>query len=163
MTATVLMADPDADLCDLYQIFLSDYGYEVETAADGLECVEKLRYLEPKLILLDTGLTWGGADGVLAWLRKERWLSPIPVIVTANSGNPSTVACDNDPPVIACLLKPFSADDLLECLHAAIFPRQREKQGHADDGTFVLDDQEDPHHVATSYPGPFPCTRAWRW
>lgn len=43
MNQTVLIADSDAELCELYRCFLTERGYEVETSSDGLDCMRKLR------------------------------------------------------------------------------------------------------------------------
>ena len=44
---------------------MADLGYEPETACDALDCLAKLRRSNPALLVLDVGLLWGGADGVL--------------------------------------------------------------------------------------------------
>jgi hypothetical protein len=47
MKPSVLIADSDAELCEFYRHFLGEQGYEVAIAADGLDCLEKLRRLRP--------------------------------------------------------------------------------------------------------------------
>src|SRR5438067_11067086 len=71
MKQTLLIADGDAELCDLYEMFLTECGYEVEAASDGLDCLRKLRQVIPAVLVLDLELRWGGGDGVLARLREE--------------------------------------------------------------------------------------------
>ena len=71
MKQALLIADRDAELCDVYRRFLTDRGYEVETSSDGLDCLRKLRQVTPAVLVLDLELLWGGGDGVLAWLREE--------------------------------------------------------------------------------------------
>ena len=120
MKPTVLVADGDAELCELYQMFLSDYGYEVETATDGLECLKKLREIRPSVLVLDLELHWGGADGVLAWLRQEHFLSELPVILTATAGYRSAEVDSIRAKVVARLFKPFAPDELLESLRVGV-------------------------------------------
>ena len=122
MKPLVLLADGDAELCDLYQMFLTDCGYEVDIALDGLECLDKLRQMNPDVLVLDLGLHWGGGDGILAWLRKERALSAIPVILTANALHTLDFAKDFGRPVTAILLRPFAPESLLESLRACLDP-----------------------------------------
>jgi CheY-like chemotaxis protein len=43
-------------LRDAYRRFLTGLGYDVETAADGLDCLEKLRRLAPAVCVLDREL-----------------------------------------------------------------------------------------------------------
>ena len=96
MKPRLLIADNDADLCHVFQRFLADRGFEVETASDGLSCVEKVHSMRPAALLLDRGLYWGGGDGVLAWLREESAMSGPAVVLTATAGSlpnvPGTLA-----------------------------------------------------------------------
>jgi DNA-binding response OmpR family regulator len=68
MNQTLLIAEGDAELCDVYRRFFARQGFDVETASDALDCVEKLRRVPPAVLVLDWELRWGGGDGVLAWL-----------------------------------------------------------------------------------------------
>jgi DNA-binding response OmpR family regulator len=114
MKPTLLIADSDAELCATYRRYLNWHGYDVETAADGLDCLEKLRWLRPAVCVLDRELRWGGADGVLAWLREERATPGVSVVLTATAGYPPDVAVDLEPPVVRFLPKPFALTALLE-------------------------------------------------
>ena len=115
MKPVLLIADSDAELCELYQQFLGERGYEVALAADGLDCLEKLRRLRPAALVLDLGLHWGGGDGVLAWLREER--AGVAVVLTATGGYHSEHVA---PPVVRFLPKPFSLTALLETVRLAV-------------------------------------------
>src|ERR1700749_859337 len=96
---TLLIADGDAELCDLYRQFLNKSGYEVIISSGGLDCLRKLRMVTPTAMVLDLGLPWGGGDGVLAWLRNEYPADEFPVIVTVRAGCPPAVATIVEPPV----------------------------------------------------------------
>src|SRR3954470_3018199 len=77
----VLIADPDQLLVASYREFLAGEGFEVATAADGLDCMAKLRSFAPDVLVLEPAQLWGGGDGVLARLREEADLSPAKVLV----------------------------------------------------------------------------------
>jgi DNA-binding response OmpR family regulator len=47
MSQTLLIADGDAELYDVYQRVFACQGFDVETASDGLDRVEKLRRVTP--------------------------------------------------------------------------------------------------------------------
>ena len=120
MRPTLLIAESDAELRGVYRRLLSECGYDVETAADGLDCLEKLRRLTPTVCVLDRELRWCGADGVLAWLREERATSGVSVVLTATACYPPDVAVDIEPPVVQFLPKPFGLAALLESVRGLL-------------------------------------------
>src|SRR6516225_9127502 len=86
MSQTLLLAEGDPDLRFVYRQFLTARGFAVETAANGLDCLEMLRRTKPAAIVLDRELHWGGGDGVLAWLREQQTPPRIPVVLTGTRG-----------------------------------------------------------------------------
>src|SRR5205823_2779004 len=62
----VLIADSDRGLARLCRRALEGSGSAVETAADGLECLSRLRAFRPNLLVLEPELPWGSGEGVLA-------------------------------------------------------------------------------------------------
>jgi DNA-binding NtrC family response regulator len=126
MKQTVLIADGDAELSDRQRQFLTERGYEVETASDGLECLENLRRVTPDVLVLDQELHWGGGDGVLAWLRELGVRPEVAVVLTATAGFSPHAAEDNEPPVVKFLPKPFGLAALLESVQAAVGEKGRE-------------------------------------
>jgi two-component system OmpR family response regulator len=120
MKPKLVIADSDTDLCHVFQRFLTDCGYEVEIASDGLSCMEKVRRLRPAALVLDRELSWGRGDGVLAWLREEWSIYDPAVVLTASARYVLDVAVDLKPPVVRFLPKPFLLRDLLETLQNAV-------------------------------------------
>ena len=125
MKQTLLIADGDSDLCDLYQELLEHHGFEVETTSDGLDCLGKLRQVRPAALVLDLKLLWGGSDGVLDWIREENFSYAIPVILTGTAGYPQVLAGFSEPPVVSYLPKPFALTALVESVRSAISTRGR--------------------------------------
>jgi DNA-binding response OmpR family regulator len=120
MKPTLLIADGDARLCAIYQKFITERGYEVETASNGLDCLAKLRRATPAAVVLDLELHWGGGSGVLAWLREERAASGVAVILTSTAGHPLDVTEAAEPPVTCFLRKPYTLVALLERVRSAV-------------------------------------------
>jgi DNA-binding response OmpR family regulator len=127
MKPMLLIAEGDAELCDVYQRFFTERGYEVETASDGLDCLAKLRRAMPAALVLDRELRWGGGDGVLAWLREQRETSALPVVLTTTDGDCIDVFPDIKPPVVKFLPKPFGLTALLESVRAAVAKKDGEE------------------------------------
>src|SRR5258708_31177266 len=55
--ARILVVDDVPDNVDILQMRLESQGYEVVTAGDGVEALEKIRELLPDLVLLMRGFT----------------------------------------------------------------------------------------------------------
>jgi DNA-binding response OmpR family regulator len=128
MRRTLLIADGDTQLCDLYAMLLADYGYDVDTVSDGLECLEKLRQSTPDAIILDLDLLWGGSDGVVDWIRDECPASNTSVILTASAEVAQEFADALEPPVVACLAKPFAMKTLLDTVRVALASNGRKRR-----------------------------------
>jgi two-component system, cell cycle response regulator DivK len=77
----VLIADDNRDIRDMYALYLSTVGYDVETAADGREAVVKALTMRPDLIVLD--LQMPGVDGwrALQEIRGDVKTANTPIIV----------------------------------------------------------------------------------
>jgi DNA-binding response OmpR family regulator len=73
----ILVAEDEADIRNLLRIGLTDAGYTVLTAADGLEALAVFQREEPHLLILDVMMP--KLDG-FNLLRKVRETSTVPVI-----------------------------------------------------------------------------------
>jgi DNA-binding response OmpR family regulator len=62
MNQTLLVADGDAELCEVHQRCFTATGYDVETASNALDCLEKHRRGTPGAIVLDRELCGGRAE-----------------------------------------------------------------------------------------------------
>jgi DNA-binding response OmpR family regulator len=119
MNPLLLLAESDADLAEIYRKFLSRHGYVVEIAADGLECLAKLRCLIPDVLILDADILWGGGDGVLACLREEGSCG-IPVVLTGTGSSACLRGRYDSFPEVQCLEKPFPLSVLLASVRFAL-------------------------------------------
>jgi len=122
---TLLIAEGDAELCDIYRRFLTDRGYKVETSSDGLDCLKKLHRVKPAVLVLDLELRWGGGDGVLARLREEGIAPVMPVVLTATAGYPIDMVEFDHPPVVDYLPKPLMLTAFLESVRSAVAKERR--------------------------------------
>ncbi len=81
MKSTILVVDDEPDAVELVQFNLKAAGFNVATADDGEEAVQKARSLLPALIVLDLMLP--GIDGleVCRMLRRDSNTASIPIIM----------------------------------------------------------------------------------
>jgi CheY-like chemotaxis protein len=115
MKPLVLIAEGDARLRECLGRLFGESAYEVATASNGLACVRKLRQ-QPRAVVLDQDLLWGGSDGVLAVLREDPALRHIPVILTIAAVPLVSFWGLLAPPVVQSLWKPYSFATLLHCV-----------------------------------------------
>jgi len=83
MGKKILLADDDPDVIEVVSILLEEEGYEIITAKDGAEALEKIENGDPDLVILDLLMPRVDGFAVINTLhepRYERW-SDMPVIV----------------------------------------------------------------------------------
>lgn len=67
----VLIADDEPDIVEIIQYNLAAEGYEIYTAKDGREALEKARQIHPDLIILDVMMPYKTGIEVCRILRSE--------------------------------------------------------------------------------------------
>jgi CheY-like chemotaxis protein/anti-sigma regulatory factor (Ser/Thr protein kinase) len=77
----LLIIEDDADSRELLQRTLEADGWLVQTAADGVEGLERLRLDQPQIVLLDLMMPRLDGFEVLAHMDRDELLRKIPVIV----------------------------------------------------------------------------------
>src|SRR5689334_18210844 len=91
--ALILVVDDVPDNVEILQMRLESQGYEVVTAGDGVEALEKTRELLPDLVLLDIMMPKMDGIAVVEQLKGDPSLPFIPVIlVTAKADDKDVVA-----------------------------------------------------------------------
>ncbi|MBN9120762.1 MAG: response regulator transcription factor [Planctomycetes bacterium] len=117
----VVLATGDDRLRSAARHYLADHGYTVATATDGLECVAVLHELTAgvALIVLDANLLWGGADGVLEYLRGRDTKRVPVVLLGAPPNGPVGHDTPATSPVVAVLERPVGLSSLLAVVQAA--------------------------------------------
>ncbi|MDX1416443.1 MAG: response regulator, partial [Candidatus Promineifilaceae bacterium] len=79
MTIKILTVDDEPDVRRLIEIKLKKEGFEVITAADGAEGVEKAKSENPDLILMDVMMPQ--MDGFTAVEKIKSEMSPAPLVM----------------------------------------------------------------------------------
>ena len=81
MKSKILVVDDEPDAVELIEFNLKANGYEVATAADGEEALQKARAILPNLIILDLMLPEVDGMEVCKILRRDQRTSGIPIIM----------------------------------------------------------------------------------
>lgn len=76
--------EDDQDLQFIYKLKLEREGFEVVTASDGQEGLEKIEEFQPDIILLDLMMPIMNGAEMLARLRSVPWGSSVRVVILTN-------------------------------------------------------------------------------
>lgn len=121
MNTDLLIAEEDAELRELYDRLPFLAGCQVQTAADGLDCWNKLRARSPDVLLINLEIPWGGGDGVLARLREDG--IELPAVFVTGDESPEVLSRRTGVPVGRCFQKPFRLSTLLNSVGSAVAGR----------------------------------------
>jgi two-component system, OmpR family, alkaline phosphatase synthesis response regulator PhoP len=81
MPLKVLVCDDERHIVRLIQVNLERQGYQVVTAYDGKEGLEKIRAEKPNLVVLDVMMPYMDGFEVLKTIRREPETESLPVIM----------------------------------------------------------------------------------
>jgi two-component system, OmpR family, response regulator len=108
---SIMVVEDDEDIREMLRLVLETDGYQVATAADGLDAWERIeKGWQPALIILDLMMPRMDGEQFLNKLRA-RFHNSIPVVVM--SGQPGATQKARDLKADASLIKPVELDDLL--------------------------------------------------
>ena len=108
-----LTCDDEKHIVRLIQVNLERQGYEVITAFNGLECLEKVKEDRPDLIVLDVMMPEMTGFEVLEKLKKNPETESIPVIMLTARAQDSDVLRGWQSGVECYLTKPFNPMELI--------------------------------------------------
>jgi phosphoribosyl 1,2-cyclic phosphodiesterase/CheY-like chemotaxis protein len=108
---SVLIVDDDPNIHLLVEAALAK-DYDVLTAEDGEEGLQKLENCHPDMVVLDLNMPNLGGIAVLKKLRADPSLSNLPVLVLTVSGNESSTRAAFEAGATDFLTKPFSIPQL---------------------------------------------------
>ena len=114
----VLIVEDDDTARTMYATALTESGYQVRTAPDGLAGLRLLEAFEPDVVVLDLGLPIATGFDVLHELRAAARTHNTPVI--AISGNDAGLKLAKaNPEFFATIPKPFDPDTLVHLVGRA--------------------------------------------
>lgn len=87
----ILIIEDETALLYALQAQLSQNGFEILTATQGSEGLEKIKRFNPDLIVLDVLLPDMHGFEVLKQIKKDPKIKNIPVIILSNVGEKETV------------------------------------------------------------------------
>ena len=126
----ILVVDDDTNICELLRLYLTKEGYQVTTANDGEEGLEKFNQLKPDMVLLDVMMP--RMDG-LEVCRRIRKLGNTPVMMLTAKGETFDKVLGLELGADDYIVKPYNPTILLLRIHA-IFRRLKGATGQLNCG-----------------------------
>lgn len=120
---TVLLVEDDPELVRFAQVSLRMEGYRVLLAGDGERAMELARKRRPDLVVLDLRLPLADGWQVLAFIQGDPALEATPVVVLTATAGPRERERALAAGVADYLVKPVSADELLDAVARALAGR----------------------------------------
>jgi CheY-like chemotaxis protein len=115
---TIVVIDDEFGLADVLAATLSEVGFRVHTAANGVQGLEVMAENPPDLVILDFMMPLLDGPGVLRAMRVDPRLSSVPVVMI--SAMPESAVRARCSGYVAFLRKPFEFDAVLGAVHRAI-------------------------------------------
>src|SRR5579884_3694545 len=116
-TRTILVVDDEPDLLHAVRLYLEMEGYQVITATNGEEALEKLRTRLPDLVVLDVMMPEMNGFETLEEIRR---VSNVPVIMLTVKGEESDKVRGLSLGADDYVTKPFSQRELLSRIQAVL-------------------------------------------
>ena len=116
----VLIVDDEVDFLEMLKIRLEANNYEVITAANGEDALDKVKSQKPDAVLLDIMMPEVDGYRVKARLAEDRQTAGIPVIFLTAKGFISDKVAGLSLGVDDYIVKPFEPEELLARIATAI-------------------------------------------
>ena len=124
MSVKILAVDDEDDVRRLIQIKLKKEGFEVLTATNGLEGLEKARDEHPDVVLLDVMMP--KMDGYTAAAKIKAEVSPAPIIIMLTArGAEADVVEGLTGGADDYIIKPFAPRELIARVNVALIKAGR--------------------------------------
>ena len=132
----MLIAEDDANILDLLEMYMSKEGFAVETASNGGEALVKFRVSKPDIVLLD--IMMPGLDGweVCHSIRKE---SNVPVIMLTARGETSDKVTGLEMGADDYIVKPFEMTEVIARVNAVLRRYSPSEPVAENDNCIVMD------------------------
>ena len=125
----ILAVDDERHIVRLVQVNLERAGYEVVTAFDGKEALEKVEAENPDLVVLDVMMPYMDGFEVLQNLRKNQATRDLPVIMLTAKAQDADVFRGWQSGVDCYLTKPFNPMELLSFVKRIFTAQQEDDDG----------------------------------
>ena len=111
--ARILAVDDEPNIVRLIQVNLERMGYQVETASNGVQALEKIRASRPDLVVSDVMMPEMDGFELLSTIRRDATLEDLPVIMLTAKAQDRNVMEGYQRGADMYLTKPFNPMELI--------------------------------------------------
>lgn len=141
--AKILIAEDEKDIRDLIAFTLKFAGHEVVLAENGAEALDLARQEPPDMAMLDVRMPKMTGYDVCANLKSDEALSSIPVVFVSAKGQESEIEEGYAVGASRYILKPFTPDQLVECIQELLTPDSDGSENEENDQEELSDERPD--------------------
>ena len=120
-----MIVDDEQDIVSALSIRLKAMGYEVDTAFDGMEALDKARAGKPDLILLDIMLPKLDGYKVCRMLKFDEQYKDIPIIMLTAKVSDQNRKMGQEMGANGYLNKPFNPEELMSTIRKLLEERRK--------------------------------------
>ena len=111
--AKVMVVDDEEDIRDLVKMVMEKEGFEVESAKDGKDLLEKIDRFQPDLIILDVMMPGPSTKEILQKLREKDVNSKILLLTVVRFSSEEIKKLSEIGNVVGYMTKPFDIPELV--------------------------------------------------
>jgi CheY-like chemotaxis protein len=140
----ILVADDSPDVREVWNLWLTFWGFVVDEAGDGAEALRKARSFAPHIVLMDMCMPVVNGFRATEQLKADPATARIPVLALSADVFPSAPQRAVDAGCEAFLAKPVSPDHLLREIRATLRRVNDRRAADRPGGRGVTSDVGDP-------------------
>jgi DNA-binding response OmpR family regulator len=119
----IMIIDDELDLAEMVAYQFKSKGFDVQTARDGVDALEKLANFKPDLIILDINMPRMGGIEFYNRISGPDGAPLYPIMVLTARANVESLF--KDLPIDGFMTKPFDVDELVAQAHLIILAKQQ--------------------------------------
>ena len=120
MQKKILIVDDDPDQREVIRSSLKEAGFEISTATNGVEGLEKARSESPDLIILDVMMPKMDGFAVCVTLREDDATASIPILMLTGLCSYISQLTGFESGATDYLVKPFESEQLVSKVEALL-------------------------------------------
>ncbi|MEW8451369.1 MAG: response regulator [Candidatus Thiodiazotropha sp.] len=124
MSKIILIVDDEPNIVLSVEYLMKREGYEVVTAGDGQEAMERISESPPDLLILDVMMPRKNGFEVCREIRADSALSTMPILILSAKGREAEIKKGISLGADGYITKPFSTHDLVDRVNQLLQPQE---------------------------------------